>query len=143
LRFQKQQHKKYLEEKDDDGASWQKRREYELMLMRRFNLKKQIILLQRSIAANEISINDYETAEDTKEFACKVREGVWENRARKNWQSDTSFADEHVELGYYVLTLHEKERASTVLREAVSMRDDVVSRRLKTLNTLDAQKEAL
>ena len=143
MRFQKQQHKKYLEEKDDDGASWQKRREYELMLMRRFNLKKQIILLQRSIAANEISINDYETAEDTKELACKVREEVWENRARKNWRSDTYFAGEHVELGYYVLTLHEKELASTVLRETISMRDDDVSRRLKTLNTLDAQKGAL
>jgi hypothetical protein len=142
LRFQKQQHKKYLEEKDD-GANWQKRREYELMLMRRFNLKKQIRLLQQSIAANEISIKDYENAEDTKEFACKVREGVWENRARKNWHSDTSFVDEHVELGYYVLTLHEKELASTVLRETVSMRDDDVSRRLKTLNTLDAQKGAL
>ena len=142
MRFQKQQHKKYLEEKDD-GAHWQKRREYELMLMRRFNLKKQIRLLQRSIAANEISIKDYETAEDTKELACKVREEVWENRSRKNWHSDTSFADEHVELGYYVLTLHEKELASTVLREAVSMRDDDVSRRLETLNTLDAQKGAL
>jgi hypothetical protein len=142
LRFQKQQHKKYLEEKDD-AASWQKRREYELMLMRRFNLKKQIRLLQRSIAANEISIKDYETAEDTKELACEVREEVWENRSRKNWHSDTSFADEHVELGYYVLTLHEKELASTVLRETVSMRDDDVSRRLETLSTLDAQKGAL
>ena len=142
MRFQKQQHKKYLEEKDD-GTSWQKCREYELMLMRRFNLKKQIRLLQQSIAANEISIKDYENAEDTKEFACKVREGVWENRSRKNWHSDTSFVDEHVELGYYVLTLHEKELASTVLRETVSMRDDDVSRRLKTLNTLDAQKGAL
>ena len=131
-----------MEEKDD-GASWQKRREYELMLMRRFNLKKQIRLLQRSIAANEISIKDYETAEDTKELACEVREEVWENRSRKNWYSDTSFADEHVELGYYVLTLHEKELASTVLRETVSMRDDDVSRRLETLNTLDAQKGAL
>jgi phosphoribosyl-ATP pyrophosphohydrolase len=142
LRFQKQQHKKYWKEKDD-GASWQKRREYELMLMRRFNLKKQIRLLQRSIAANEISIKDYETAEDTKEFACKVREEVWENRSRKNWHSDTSFADEHVELGYYVLTLHEKELASTVLIETVSMRDDDISRRLETFNTLDAQKGAL
>ncbi len=102
MKFQKQPHKKYFEEKDN--ASWQNRQEYELMLMRRFNLKKEIILLQQSFDANEIRIKDYETDEDTKEFACKVREGVWKNRARQNWHSETSFADEHLELGYYVLT---------------------------------------
>jgi len=138
LKFQKHQHKKYLEEKDE--ASWQKRREYEMMLMRRFHLTKEIRLLQRSFAANEINIKEYETNKDTREFACKVREGVWENRIRENWHSDTSFADEHLELGYYVLTLHEKELASAVLRDTMLVIDDNVSSRL---NTLNAEKAAL
>lgn len=83
-----------------------------MMLMRRFNLKKEIKLLQQSFAANEVNIKDYETDEDTKEFAYEVREKVWENRARKSWRSDTSFVEEHLELGYYSLTDREKELAA-------------------------------
>lgn len=82
-----------------------------MLLMRRFNLKKEIRLLQRSFAANEITIKDYETDKETKELAYEVREKVWETRARKNWHSDTSFADEYLELGYYVLTNRERELA--------------------------------
>jgi hypothetical protein len=104
-----QMHKEDREEKE---VKQQKRREYEMMLMRRFNLKKEIILLQRSFAANEVDIKDYETDEDTREFAYEVRERVWKNRARKNWRSDTSFVDEHLELGYYVLTDRERELAA-------------------------------
>jgi hypothetical protein len=141
LKFHEQQHKKYSEEKDD--AIWQKRREYEMMLMRRFNLKKEISLLQRSFAANETSIKDYENDQDTKEFACEVREGIWKNRARKSWHSDTSFADEHLELGLYVLTLREKELATAVLRDTVSALDDNNFRRLKDLYALHAQNAAL
>jgi hypothetical protein len=59
-------HKEYCEEKE---IIRQKRREYELMLIRRFNLKKEIRLLQRSFAANEVNIKYYETGENTKEFA--------------------------------------------------------------------------
>jgi len=141
LKLREQQHKKYLEKKDD--TRWQKHREYETMLMRRFNLKKEISLLQRSFAANETSIKDYENDEDTKEFACEVREGVWNNRARKNWHSDTSFADEHLELGLYVLTLREKELASAVLTDTVLALDDDNFRRLKDLDALHAQNAAL
>jgi hypothetical protein len=86
-------------------------REYEMMLMRRFNLKKEISSLQRSFAANELNIKDYESNEETKEFAHEVRKRVWENRARKDWRSDTSFVNEHLELGYYVLTDRERELA--------------------------------
>ncbi|MDQ3853839.1 MAG: hypothetical protein M3299_13510 [Thermoproteota archaeon] len=108
LKFHEEMHKEYCEDKE---VKRQKRREYEMMLMRRFNLKKEINSLQRSFAANEINIKDYESDEETKEFAYEVRERVWENRARKNWRSDTSFVDEHLELGYYVLTDRERELA--------------------------------
>jgi hypothetical protein len=57
--------------------------EYEMMLMRRFNLKKEISSLQRSFATNEVNIKDYETDDETKEFAYEVRERAWENRARE------------------------------------------------------------
>jgi hypothetical protein len=117
-------------------------REYEMMLMRRFNLKKELSSLQRSFAANEVSINDYETDEDTKEFAYEVRERVWENRARKNWHSDTSFVDEHLELGYYVLTRRERELAEAALSDTALVMEDNF-RRLKKLSALDAQNEAL
>lgn len=110
LRFhEEQQHKEYCEEKDE--VKRQMRREYEMMLMRRFNLKKEILSLQRSFATNEVNIKDYETDEETKEFAYEVRERVWANRARKNWRSDTSFVDEHLDLGYYALTDRERELA--------------------------------
>lgn len=109
LKFHEEMHKEYCEEKE---VKRQKRREYEMMLMRRFDLKKEIRLLQRSFAANEINIKDYETDEETKEFAYEVRERVWENRARKIWHSDTSFDDEYLELGYYVLTIRERELAA-------------------------------
>ena len=104
-----QMHKEDREEKE---VKQQKRREYEMMLMRRFNLKREIGLLQRSFAANEVNIKDYESDEDTREFACDVRERVWEKRAMKNWRSDTSFVNEHLELGYYVLTDREMELAA-------------------------------
>ncbi len=97
---------------EDKEIIRQKCREYELMLIRRFNLKKEIRLLQRSFAANEVNIKDYETDEDTKEFAYQVRERVWENRARKDYRSDTSFVGERLELGYYVLADREKELAT-------------------------------
>lgn len=104
-----QMYKEDREEKEE--VKQQKCREYEMMLMRRFNLKKEISSLQRSFAANEENIKDYESNEETKEFAHEVRERVWENRARKNWRSDTSFVNEHLELGYYVLTDREREFA--------------------------------
>jgi predicted RNase H-like nuclease (RuvC/YqgF family) len=109
LKFHEEMHKEYCEEKE---IMRQKRREYEMMLMRRFNLKKEISSLQRSFAANEANIKDYESDEDTKEFAYEVRERVWKNRARKNWSSDTSFVNEHLELGYYVLTDRERDLAA-------------------------------
>ena len=108
LKFHEEMHKEYCEEKE---VKRQKRREYEMMLMRRFNLKKEILSLQRSFATNEVNIKDYETDEETKEFAYEVRERVWANRARKNWRSDTSFVDEHLDLGYYALTDRERELA--------------------------------
>jgi hypothetical protein len=110
LKFHEEMHKEYCQEKEE--VRRQKRREYEMMLMRRFSLKKEIRLLQQSFAANEVNIKDYESDEETKEFAYQVRERVWENRARKNWRSDTSFVDEHLELGYYVLTNRERELAA-------------------------------
>ena len=109
LKFHEEMHKEYFEDKE---IIRQKCREYELMLIRRFNLKKEIRLLQRSFAANEVNIKDYETDEDTKEFAYQVRERVWENRARKDYRSDTSFVGERLELGYYVLADREKELAT-------------------------------
>jgi hypothetical protein len=109
LKLHEEMHKEYCEEKEVER---QKRREYEMMLMRRFNLKKEIRLLQRSYAANEVNIKDYESDEDTREFAYEVRERVWQNRARENWRSDTSFVDEHLELGYYILTNRERELAA-------------------------------
>jgi hypothetical protein len=109
LKFHEEMHTEYCEDKE---IIRQKRREYELMLIRRFNLTKEIRLLQRSFAANEVNIKKYETDEDTKELACKVREAVWEKRARENWCSDTSFVGEHLELGYYVLTDHERKLAA-------------------------------
>jgi hypothetical protein len=109
LKFHEEMHKEYCEEKE---IKRQKRREYEMMLMRRFNLKKEISSLQRSFTANEANIKDYESDEDTKESAYEVRERVWKNRASKNWSSDTSFVNEHLELGYYVLTDRERELAA-------------------------------
>jgi hypothetical protein len=109
LRFHEEMHKEYCEEKE---VKRQKCREYEMMLIRRFNLKKEIRLLQRSFAANEIDIKDYETDEDTKEIAYEVRERIWDNRSRENCSSDTSFADEYLELGDYVLTDRERELAA-------------------------------
>ena len=114
MRFHEEMHKDYCEEKQVKRQK--KRREYEMMLIRRFNLKKEIRLLQRNFPANELNIKDYETDEETKEFACEVRERVWENRARKNWYSDTSFADEHIELGYYVHLHNMKGISSAGLR---------------------------
>jgi hypothetical protein len=134
------QHKEYFEEKDK--ANWQKRREYEMMLIRRFNLKKEITSLQRGFAANEASIKDYESDEDTKEFAYQVRERVWENRTRKNWRSDTSFVDEHLDLGYYVLTRREKELAEAALSDTALVMEDNF-RRLKKLSALYAQNATL
>jgi hypothetical protein len=110
LKFHEEMHKEYCEEKEE--AKRQKCRNYEMMLIRRFNLKKEIRLLQRNFAANEVNIKDYETDEDTRDFVYQVRERVWENRATKNWRSDTSFVDEHLELGYYVLTDRERELAA-------------------------------
>ncbi|MDQ3848290.1 MAG: hypothetical protein M3261_04965 [Thermoproteota archaeon] len=119
----------YCGSKEDEEVKRQKkRREYELMLIRRFNLKKEIRLLQRNFAANELNIKDYETDEETKESACEVRERVWENRAGKNWYSDTSFANEHLELGYYVLTQHERELAVLTLSDTVSAMEDNFNR---------------
>ena len=98
--------------KEKEEVKQQKCREYEMMLMRRLNLKKEISSLKRSFTTNELNINDYESNEETKEFAHEVRERVWENRARKNWSSDTSFVNEHLELGYYVLSDRERELAA-------------------------------
>src|ERR671915_1058588 len=117
-------------------------REYEMMLMRRFNLKKELSSLQRSFAANELNIKNYETDEETKEFASEVRERVWENRARKNERSDTSFVDENIELGYYVLTRRERELAEAALSDTALVMEDNF-RRLKKLSALDAQNAAL
>ena len=141
LKFhEEQQHKEYCEEEDE--VSWQKRREYEMMLMRRFNLKKEIKLLQRSFAANEVNIKDYETDDETKEFAYEVRERAWENRARKNSRSDTCFVDEHLDLGYYVLTRRERELAEAALSDTALVMEDNFHR-LKKLSTLYAQNAAL
>jgi len=128
-------HKEYCEEKQ---IKRQKRRDYEMMLIRRFNLKREIRMLQRNFAANELSIKEYETSEETNEFACEVRERAWENRARKNWYSDTSFADEHLELGYYVLTRHEKELAEAALSGIESIIEDNFSR-LSKLGVMPTQ----
>jgi exonuclease VII large subunit len=98
--------------KEKEEVKQQKCREYEMMLMRRLNLKKEISSLKRSFTTNELNIKDYESNEETKEFAHEVREKVWENRARKNWRSDTSFVNEHLELGYYVLSDRERELAA-------------------------------
>ena len=98
--------------KEKEEVKQQKCREYEMMLMRRLNLKKEISSLKRSFTANELNIKDYESNEETKEFAHEVRERVWENRARKNWCSDTSFVNEILELGYYVLSDRERELAA-------------------------------
>ncbi|MGH9924464.1 MAG: hypothetical protein ACRD5B_03720, partial [Nitrososphaeraceae archaeon] len=65
LKFHEEMHKEYCEEKE---IKRQNAREYEMMLMRRFNLKKELSSLQRSFAANELNIKNYETQEDTKEF---------------------------------------------------------------------------
>ena len=135
MRFNEETHKEYREEKQDKR---QKRRDYEMMLIRRFNLKREIRMLQRNFAANELSIKEYETNEETKEFAREVRERVWENRARKNWYSDTSFADEHLELGYYVLTCHEKDLAGAALSGIESMIEDNFSR-LSKLGVMPTQ----
>ena len=101
--------------KEKEEVKQQKCREYEMMLMRRLNLKKEISSLKRSFTANELNIKDYESNEETKEFAHEVRERVWENRARKNWRSDTSFVNEHLELGYYVLSDRERELAAAAV----------------------------
>jgi exonuclease VII large subunit len=98
--------------KEKEEVKQQKCREYEMMLMRRLNLKKEISSLKRSFTTNELNIKDYESNEETKEFAHEVRERVWENRARKNWRSDTPFVNEHLELGYYVLSDRERELAA-------------------------------
>ncbi len=139
LKFHEEMHKEYCEEKE---IKRQKAREYEMMLMRRFNLKKELSSLQRSFAANEANIKDYETDEETKEFASEVRERVWENRARKNERSDTSFVDEHLELGYYVLTRRERELAEAALSDTALVMEDNF-RRLKKLSALYAQNAAL
>lgn len=101
--------------KEKEEVKQQKCREYEMMLMRRLNLKKEISSLKRSFTTNELNIKDYESNEETKEFAHEVRERVWENRARKNWRSDTSFVNEHLELGYYVLSDRERELAAAAV----------------------------
>lgn len=139
LKFHEEMHKEYCEEKE---IKRQNAREYEMMLMRRFNLKKELSSLQRSFAANEANIKDYETDEETKEFASEVRERVWENRARKNERSDTSFVDEHLDLGYYVLTRRERELAEAALSDTALVMEDNF-RRLKKLRALDAQNVAL
>ena len=110
LKFHEELHKEYREEEDE--LKLQKRREYEMMLMRRFNLKKEILSLQRILASNEINIKDYEMDEETKEFAYEARKRVWANWARKDWRSDTSYVDEHLDLGYYALTDREREMAA-------------------------------
>ena len=139
LKFHEEMHKEYCEEKE---IKRQNAREYEMMLMRRFDLKKEIGSLQRSFAANEVSIKDYETDEETKEFAYEVRERVWENRARKNERSDTSLGDEHLDLGYYVLTRRERELAEAALSDTALVMEDNF-RRLKKLSALYAQNAAL
>jgi predicted ATPase with chaperone activity len=140
LKSHEEMHKEYCEEKE---IKRQNAREYEMMLMRRFNLKKELSSLQRSFAANELNIKNYETEEDTKEFASEVRERVWENRARKNERrSDTSFVDEHLDLGYYVLTRRERELAEAALSDTALVMEDNF-RRLKKLSALDAQNVAL
>jgi hypothetical protein len=139
LKFHEEMHKEYCEEKE---IKRQNAREYEMMLMRRFDLKKEIGSLQRSFAANEVSIKDYETDEETKKFAYEVRERVWENRARKNERSDTSLVDEHLDLGYYVLTRRERELAEAALSDTALVMEDNF-RRLKKLRALDAQNVAL
>jgi hypothetical protein len=139
LKFHEEKHKEYCEEKE---IKRQKRREYEMMLMRRFNLKKELSSLQRSLAANEASIKDYESDEETKEFASEVRERVWENRGRKNERSDTSFVDEHLDLGYYILTHRERELAATALSDTALVMEDNF-RRLKKLSASYAQNAAL
>src|SRR5918911_1310281 len=106
LRFHEEMHKEYCEDKE---IKRQKRREYEMMLIKRLSLKKEIRLLHQYFAANEMEIKVYETDEHTKELAYEVRERVRGNRARGNWDSDTPFADEHLELGNYVLTDRERE----------------------------------
>src|SRR5215210_8914000 len=141
LRFHEEQpHKEYCGEEDE--VSRQKRREYEMMLMRRFNLKKEISSLQRSFAANEANIKDYESDEETKAFASEVRERVWENRAKKNEHSDTSFVDEHLDLGYYVLTVRERELAEAALSDTALVMEDNF-RRLKKLSAMHAQNAVL
>jgi hypothetical protein len=144
LRFHEEQsHKEYCREEEEEGEiSWQKCREYEMMLMRRFNLKKELSSLQRSFAANEANIKDYESDEETKAFASEVRERVWENRAGKNERSDTPFGDEHLDLGYYVLTLRERELAEAALSDTALVMEDNF-RRLKKLSALYAQNAAL
>lgn len=139
LKSHEEMHKEYCEEKE---IKRQNAREYEMMLMRRFNLKKELSSLQRSFAANELNIKNYETEEDTKEFASEVRERVWENRARKNERSDTSFVDEHLDLGYYVLTRRERELAEAALSDTALVMEDNF-RRLKKLSALDSQNVAL
>jgi hypothetical protein len=109
LKFHEEQHKEYCEEKQ---VKRQKRRAYELMLIRRFNIKKEIRSLYQSFTANEVDIKDYETEKDTKEIAYEVRERAWEYRARENWNSDTSFVGEYLELGDYVLTERERQLAA-------------------------------
>jgi hypothetical protein len=109
LRFHEEMHKEYCEEKE---IKRQKRREYEMMLIKRLSLKKEIRLLHQYFAANEMEIKVYETDEHTKELAYEVRERVRGNRARGNWDLDTPFADEHLELGNYVLTDRERELAA-------------------------------
>ncbi len=64
------------------------------------SILKKIKLIQRSFAANGVEIKDYETDEDTKDAAYQIRERVWEYRARKDRRSNTSFINEHLELGY-------------------------------------------
>lgn len=94
LKFHQEMHKEYCEEKE---VKRQRRRAYEIMLMNRLNLKKEIRSLCQNFVANEKEINAFETDEDTREFACEVRERVWENRTRENWRSDTSFVGELLE----------------------------------------------
>ena len=79
------------------------------MLIRRFNLKKEIRSLYQSFTANEVDIKDYETEKDTKELAYEVRERAWDYRARENWNTDTSFVGEYLD---YVLTDRERELAA-------------------------------
>jgi hypothetical protein len=136
LKFHEERHKEYCQEKE---IKRQNAREYETMLNRRFNLKKEINSLQRSFAANEANIEVYET--DKEEFASEVRERVWENRAKKNERSDTSFVDEHLDLGYYVLTLREMGLAEAALSDTALVMEDNF-RRLKNLSALYAKNAA-